>query len=178
MMNKIKGLALGAVILLAPSMALGQTANIPNVITGTDSTGFPITAPVGTGSNGSVGMPVSEIPASSAANAISPVVSQGVSTLLGKASAGNLYTTYLTATADSWLMVFNSTSAPTNGATTAGTTSGNLQDCIKVPSGTTASIGGLSIPERFGTGIYFAISSTACATLTLATTGLIHGEVQ
>lgn len=119
--------------------------------------------------------PVSEAPTAAAGNAIVPVVSQGASTLLGKASAGNLYTVYATATADSWLMVFNSTSAPTNGATTAGTASGNLQDCVKVPSGTTTSIGGLSMPERFSAGLYFALSSTACATLTLATTGIIHG---
>lgn len=117
-------------------------------------------------------------PTSVAGAAIVPVVAQGVSTLLGKASAGNLYTVYATATADSWLMVFNSTSAPTNGSTTAGTASGNLQDCVKVPSGTTTSIGGLPMPERFSVGIYYAISSTACATLTLATTAFIKGMQQ
>lgn len=122
--------------------------------------------------------PEAQAPTAAAGNAIVSVVSQGASTLLGKNAAGNLYTVYATSTADSWLMVFNSTSAPTNGSTTAGTASGNMQDCVKVPSGTSVSIGGLPIPERFSAGIYYALSSTACASLTLATTGIIHGMQQ
>ena len=123
--------------------------------------------------------PTELVGSNAASVGITPCVAQGVSTLqCGSASAKNLYTLYFTATADSWLMVFNTTTTPTNGATTAGTASGNMQDCVKVPSGTSVSIGGLPIPERFTVGAYVAISSTACATLTLATTGMIHGEVQ
>lgn len=119
-----------------------------------------------------------DVPSAAATSAITPVASNAASTLLGKASAGNLYTAYLTASADSWLYVFNSTTAPVNGAVTAGAASGNYQDCIKVATGTTASIGVISIPERFSSGIYLAISSTACGTLTLATTGFLHALVQ
>lgn len=135
-------------------------------IQGSDGTGVGITA-------------VAQAPNSALTGAIVPCVSNAASTLGCKTSgAGNLYTVYLTATADSWLYVFNSTTAPTNGAVTAGIASGNYQDCIKVASGTTGSVGGLPIPERFAAGVYIAISSTACGTLTLATTGNLHGMVQ
>lgn len=117
-------------------------------------------------------------PTSAAASAITPVVSNAASTLLGKNAPGNMYDSYLSATADSWFYAFNSTTAPTNGAVTAGTASGNYFECIKVPTGGTGSIGYPDIPERASVGIYFAISSTACGTLTLATTGFIHGRVQ
>lgn len=125
------------------------------------------------------GLATAIAPTSAVGGAIAPVVSNAASTLLGKASAGNLYSVYLTTTADSWLFVYNSTTVPTNGSPTYGTASGNVQDCIKVPTGTTGSINYAPGPmERFSVGIYFAISSTACTTLTLATTGNLHGMVQ
>lgn len=117
-------------------------------------------------------------PSSAATAAIVPCVSNAASTLQCKASPGNFYTAYVTATANSWLYVFNTTTTPVNGAVTAGTASGNYQDCIAITSGTSGSVGGLLIPERFSVGIYFALSSTACGTLTLATTGAMHGEAQ
>lgn len=124
-------------------------------------------------------IPTEAVPSNAASVAITPCVSQGASTLqCGTAAAKNAYVFYLTATADSWLMIFNTTTTPANGATTAGVASGNMEDCVKVPSGTTVSIGGLPIPKRYSVGAYMAISSTACATLTLATTGLLSGLVQ
>lgn len=177
----------------------GQTVNVgtgaagtgtQRVTTSTDSTIGTVTTvtnPVGikgadgsTISSASNPVPVSSSPTPSgtAANGITPVASNAASTLLGKSSPGNLYDVYLTATADSWLYVFNSTSAPSNGAVTAGTSSGNYSECIKVSSGTTGSIAYQEIPEVYSVGIYFAISSTACGTLTLATTGFIHGRTK
>jgi hypothetical protein len=74
------------------------------------------------------------------------------------------------------LFIFNTTSAPTNGSTTSGTASGNLVDCIG--PGTNIGISyAPGPPEVFSAGIYAALSSTACGTLTL-TTGTIHGSVQ
>lgn len=124
-------------------------------------------------------VPTEAVPSNAASVALTPCVAQGVSTLqCGTAAAKNAYVFYLTATADSWLMIFNTTTTPTNGSTTAGVASGNMEDCVKVPSGTTVSIGGLPIPKRYSVGAFMAISSTACATLTLATTGLLSGLVQ
>lgn len=119
-------------------------------------------------------------PTSSASAAIAPVVSGSASSgVILKASAGNLYSVSATCSAACWLMVFNSATVPSNGSTTAGIASGNLQECIGIASGATgiiSTIGGP--PESFTTGISAAISSTACATLTLATTGFIRGSVQ
>lgn len=154
------------------------TTSLP--VAGTGTAGTPATGVVSVqGITGGTAINNSEAPTNAAGNAITPCVSQGASTLqCGSAAAKNLYVVYLTATADSWLMVFNTTTTPANGATTAGTASGNLEDCVKVASGTTTSIGGLPIPKRYSAGVYIAISSTACSTLTLATTGLLNGLVQ
>lgn len=155
---------------LLSTSALAQSANVSSAPPNYSAGGTQAQSMTTTG-----GLRISQTASGSPGDGIVPVVSQGVSTLLGKAAPGNLYTAYVTATADTWLMVFNSTTAPTNGTVTAGTASGDYQDCIKVPSGTSASVGGLPIPESFSVGIYYALSSTACPTLTLATTGTIHG---
>jgi hypothetical protein len=118
----------------------------------------------------------------SAAGAIAPTANSGVSSAVLKASAGNLYDIYLTndTVKDLWLLVFNATSLPGNGATTTGTASGNLQDCVKVPAGTTGTISyDPFVPESFSVGIVAAASSTKCTTLTADTTALmIHGRAQ
>lgn len=124
-------------------------------------------------------LPTESVPSNAASVAITPCVAQGVSTLqCGTAAAKNRYVITVTSTADTWLEVFNTTTTPTNGATTAGVASGNMEECVKVPSGTSVSVGGLPIPTRYTVGTYIALSSTACATLTLATTGMIFGLVQ
>ncbi len=117
-------------------------------------------------------------PTSSAAAGIAPGAANAANNLVLKASAGNLYDVYLTATADSWLYVFNATSAPSDGAVTAGIASGNYSQCIKVASGTTGSIAYAAIPEVYTVGITAVISSTACGTLTKATTGFLHGRAK
>jgi len=94
-----------------------------------------------------------------------------------KASPGNFYGVYAECTSACWLMVFNSTSAPSNGATTAGTASGNLVECVDVPASSARSITYAVLPVNYSVGITVAISSTACATLTLSTVGFIRGTV-
>lgn len=124
--------------------------------------------------------PVVNMGSASSGMGIAPQVGgSAASSQVLKATAGNLYSVYATVTAASWLMVFNSTSAPSNGATTAGTASGNLQECLAIPSGNTGSINyAPGPPEVFSVGITAVISSTSCGTLTLATVGYIHGSVQ
>jgi hypothetical protein len=77
------------------------------------------------------------------------------------------------------MMVFNATALPSNGATTAGKASGNLVECIAIL--TVNDQRGVTYdpyPVYFSVGITVAISSTACGTLTAATTGFIHGTVR
>jgi hypothetical protein len=76
-------------------------------------------------------------------------------------------------------MVFNSTSLPGNGATTAGTASGNMVECIPINAGQTGSINYAPGPvEPFSVGITAAFSSTGCASLTASAVAFIHGSVQ
>lgn len=124
-------------------------------------------------------VPTAVTPSPSATIGIVPLVAgSAASSGVLKASPGNFYSAYATVTAASWLMIFNSITAPSNGSTTAGTASGNLQDCLSIPSGSASINYAPGPPEVFSVGITAVISSTACGTLTLATTGYIHGSVQ
>ena len=182
-----------AALLLAHHGALAQSPNRANIVAscGTPNNTYttgdtqPMTMDTtgklcnsSSGGGGSSAVTIS--PSSSAAVGIVPVVAgSGVSSSVLKATPGNLYGVYATTTAAAWLMVFNSTTAPSNGATTAGIASGNMQDCIPIAAGGYGSINYIpGPPEVFSVGITAVISSTACATLTLATTGFIHGSVQ
>lgn len=111
---------------------------------------------------------------------IPPVVcGSAVSSCVLKNASGFLYGVYANCTAACWLMVFNATSAPSNGATTAGIAAGNMVECIPIGAG---SVGGVNYgsgpPASYSTGITATISSTACSTLTLNAVGFIHGTVR
>lgn len=111
---------------------------------------------------------------------IPPVVcGSAVSSCVLKNASGYFYGAYATCTSACWLMVFNATSAPSNGATTAGIAASNMVECIPIGAG---SIGGVNYgsgpPAIYSTGITATISSTACSTLTLSTVGFIHGTVR
>lgn len=110
---------------------------------------------------------------------VAPAVNQGASTLVVAAHKGNLVDATVATTTAGWLMVFNSTTAPTNGTKTPGVASGNYEDCVSAPAAGTYTI---SYPvgayEYFNTGITLAFSSTACPILTLATVTALHGRAQ
>jgi hypothetical protein len=111
--------------------------------------------------------------------AVSSVAGSASSSLVLKAAAGHLISAYANCTAACWLMIFNSATAPGDGATTAGTASGGLQDCIPIAAGGIGSINYTPQPfEFFSVGITAVISSTACATKTASTVGFIHGTIQ
>lgn len=123
---------------------------------------------------------LSPTPSSSATIGITPVVGgSAVSSLVLKATPGNLYSVYANCTSACWLMIFNATAAPANGATTAGVASGNMVECVPIGAG---SVGGLTYipgpPAVYSVGITATISSTACSTLTLSTVGFIHGMIK
>lgn len=130
--------------------------------------------PAGTNTIGNV----INVPTGTSGNALtSTSCGSAVSSCVLKASAGNLYGAYAECTSACWLMVFNSTSAPSNGATTTGNASGNLVECIDVSAGSSKSLTYPIFPRAFSVGITVAISSTACATLTLSTVGFVSGGV-
>src|SRR6266705_7154 len=119
-------------------------------------------------------------PTGNSNSGITPVVGgSAVSSLVLKASAGSLYAAYADCTSACWLMIFNATSAPSNGATTSGVASGNLVECVPIGAG---SIGGVNYgpgpPAVYSVGMTAAISSTSCSTLTLSPFGFIHGMVK
>jgi len=93
-------------------------------------------------------------------------------------SPGQFFGAYAECTSACWLMVFNSTTVPGNGATTAGKASGNMVDCIDIAANSSRSVNYIFNPIVMSVGISIAISSTACATLTLSAVGFIHGTVQ
>lgn len=112
---------------------------------------------------------------------VTPVVGgSSASSLVLKASPGYLQNITATcgAAAACYLMVFNATSAPGNGSTTAGIASGNMQECLEIAAGLTGVIDLRSAPEPFTVGITAVMSSTGCPTLTAATTGFVRGLVQ
>lgn len=160
-------------------VACGTTAN-PFVVT--SSSGGSLTANQGTPALVANAWPVLAAPTADATMGITPIVAgSSASSAVLKASAGNLYSVYATNTgaSDGWLMVFNATSLPGNAGTTAGTASGNLQDCIKVPAGTSQSINyNPGPPEPFTVGITAVFSSTSCGTLTASANAFIHGSAK
>ncbi len=119
-------------------------------------------------------------PSPSPSSGITPIVGgSAISSLVLKNTPGNLYSAYAVCTSACWLMVFNATSAPSNGATTAGNAASDLVECVPIGAGSIGGVNyGLGPPAVYSTGITAVISSTACSTLTLSTVGFIHGTVQ
>lgn len=111
-------------------------------------------------------------PTSSAAGAITPVVStttEGSHVL--KAGAGNFYSLVTTTGAASgYVMVFNATSAPVDGAVTP-------IECVAVAANSTVSIVYSIIPSAFSTGITAVFSTTGCFTKTISATAFFSGKV-
>ena len=115
----------------------------------------------------------------SSARAADVVCGSAVSSCVLKTSGGNLLGIYANCTSACWVMLFNAVAAPSNGATTAGKLSGNMIDCFPVAAGGANSLTYYDISQvDFSVGITAAISSTACATLTLSAVGFVHGTVR
>lgn len=114
--------------------------------------------------------PVAVTPSGGAAAAIVPDASvAAANSLVIKAGAGNLFWVYATNTTatNGFLLVFNATSAPADGAVVP-------LDCVALAGNSTASIGG-EPAARYSTGIVAVLSSGAnCFT---KTTGVITGFI-
>ncbi len=100
------------------------------------------------------------------------------SSVVIKNAAANLSGVYWTTTTPGWGMVFNAASAPSNGATTAGIASGNLQDCVYIPAVGSWSLDYSKAPHPYSAGITAMFSSTGCGTLTASANAFITGAAQ
>jgi hypothetical protein len=112
-------------------------------------------------------------PTSSANGAIAPIVSTvAESAHILKASAGNLYRASVTAGASAgFLMVFNATTAPADGAVTP-------LVCRPVAANGQVEANFAGLPARFSTGITAVFSTTGCFTKTASATASFEGYVQ
>ncbi len=112
-------------------------------------------------------------PTSASTAAIAPVISSAAeSNHVLKGSAGNLYSVYVTTGATAgFLMVFNATSAPGDGAVTP-------IHCVGVGINSSVGINFNGPPESYATGITAVFSSTGCFTKTASATAFFHGSVQ
>lgn len=103
---------------------------------------------------------------------VAPVSSTAVEgTHVLKSSAGNLYSLSVTTTTTSgYLMLFNATAAPADGAVTPAY-------CLAVPSATSMGVS-WTTPLTLSTGISVAFSSTGCFTKTSSATAVFSAQVQ
>ncbi len=90
-----------------------------------------------------------------------------------KASPGCIISGYVTTgAAAGFLMIFNATSAPADGAVTP-------QNCISVPATTSMGLNWAPQPtEWYSTGIVVVFSTTGCFTKTISNTAYFHALVQ
>jgi hypothetical protein len=112
-------------------------------------------------------------PTSASANALVPVSTTALASFLVlKASAGNLYSLHMTVGATAgFLMLFNSTTAPADGAVTP-------VHCIVAPANQTTSLSHIMYPASFSTGITAVFSSTGCFTKTASASAFFGGQVK
>ena len=113
-----------------------------------------------------------QTPSPAPAAGITPVVSSAVgSSLVFKASAGNLYAYQVTTGASAgYVMLFNALSAPVDGAVTP-------VKCVAVAANSTVGVS-MNPPEAFATGITAVFSTTGCFTKTASATAMFSGDVK
>jgi hypothetical protein len=107
---------------------------------------------------------------SSSSSPITPVVSGALeSNHVLKNAAGTLISLNISPTVDGYLMVFNATSAPADGAVTPTL-------CIPVAAGQVSALQ-WAVGETYSTGITAVMSTTGCFTKTASATAFFHAQV-
>lgn len=112
-------------------------------------------------------------PTSSANASIAPTTNTAVgSSQVLKASAGNAYRYAITTAASAgFLMVFDATAAPADGAVTP-------KICRAVAANTSLELNHAEMPDKFTTGVVEVFSTTGCFTKTASATAELEGWVQ
>lgn len=174
-------LALGAALIALPTTA-AQAQTAPILVTVVAACGTPpstysagqnraatmdTTGAFCTGSSVSIG--------AVSITAVTPVVTSALAAnLVVKASAGSLHSFDVSAdstlsAAPWWVMIYNLTSAPSDGAVTP-------TKCYALPSGATSIGGAFVAPVTFTTGIVIGVSTTGCFSKTASTHAFISAE--
>lgn len=119
------------------------------------------------------GIYVTQLPSPDSASAITPSVSTATEgSRVLKASAGNLYRISITTGGSAgYLMVFNATSAPADGAVTPAI-------CRVIAANSSLEVNFSNMPSRFTTGITAVFSTTGCFTKTVSATAMFEGWTQ
>lgn len=141
----------------------------------TNGTNWPLVVAVNTGGadNTTPRFVAAQNPSSSSSIGITPVVSAALeSSHVLKAGAGNLYSCYVTTGGTpGWLLIFNATSAPVDGAVTP-------IEAIQAPANSTVGWDcGDAPPDVYSTGITAVFSSTGPFTKTASATAFFKGRV-
>ena len=143
-----------------------STALTQRVALATDANTIQISQTTPATTNGVTPVPTTN---AAAANALTSSGAAQASNVL-KASAGNLYSLTITTGATAgYLMVFNATSAPIDGAVTPAY-------CSQAPANMTSALE-WSIPVRLATGITVVFSTTGCFTKTESATAAFFAQV-
>lgn len=117
------------------------------------------------------------LPSSVSGAALTPVSSSALAAnTVIKAGAGNLYGFQVSAdstlyAAAWWIMVYDATSAPVDGAVTP-------KKCYAQPLGTQSAAYAWPMPIAFSTGIVIGVSTTGCFSKTASTHAFISGDAQ
>lgn len=145
-----------ATISLRASAGTGGTFLNQSLTAGTNTIGYVVSAPT-----------------TDTATGITPVVTAAVaSSVVAKASAGNLYGLNVTSGASAgYVMLFNAVSAPADGAVAPAR-------CIPLAANTGIELGWRSVPVVFSTGITVVFSTTGCFTKTASATAFISADAK
>lgn len=146
-----------------PLWVAPATANVPWAVS------LPTTPTIAAGS-GVVSSPSSEASAGVSTTSSSALAANTII----KGSAGNLYSFEVSAdstlsSAAWWIMIYNATSAPSDGAVTPA-------KCYAMSTGTTSFSAAFPTPIAMSTGITIGVSTTGCFTKTASTHAFISGD--
>lgn len=120
---------------------------------------------------------VTSTPSAASGAGLTPITTAALAAnQIVKASAGNLYSFEVSvdstlSAAAWWIMLYNATSAPGDGAVTP-------LKCYALPSGATSYAAAFPTPVAFSTGITIGVSTTGCFTKTASTHAFISGDAQ
>lgn len=156
-------------------VGINQSGNLVGAVAGHGTAAGALRVELPTDGTGQVNAIV--IPSSASTAGIAPTSTAALAAnLVAKNSSGNLYGFEVTAdstlsAAAWWLMVYNATSAPADGAVTPA-------KCYGFPAGTTSFTAGFTQPAYFSTGIVLGVSTNGCFTKAASTHAFISADVQ
>lgn len=156
---------LAAFLFLLPAAALAQ--NTATKVVGIGTSGTPAGGTLSVDCVSGCSAAPTTTPVSSAAL----VANQVISASPAKLASFDISADSTLSGAAWWVMIYNATSAPADGAVTPA-------KCYAVPSGATSIFAAFPAPPSFSTGIVIGVSTTGCFTKTASTHAFISGDFQ